>query len=390
MKHLQMKYNWVQMLYWIATCSLTGYIAVFLQWKGLSNTEIGIVTGMGCILSIIVGPFISGLIGQIEHLTINKLLTMIIVYQILIFLLITFLKLPTVIIMILDISIITLSYACVPLLSMICMNHLKVGHYINFGIARGLGSIAYATTAFSIGLLVDKLNPSLLVIFFVCGMILLLIDLYSIEDVEISGDAKSAEHIYVLNFIRTYHFYFIILLGFGITFGASAMLSTYLINIVKHLGGTTSFYGIAVFAMAASELPFMAITHTLLKHFKSEQLFVVAGMMYLVRNLLICLAPNLPILILGMLSQGASYGLFTATITYYVSDHIDGKHEMMGQTMISMMSTGLGSFMGNVMGGLLQDNFGLSIMLISGIIMTIVGSLILVVFSLKQLQTYKS
>ena len=292
--------------------------------------------------------------------------------------------------MILDISIITLSYACVPLLSMICMNHLKVGHYINFGISRGLGSIAYATTAFSIGLLVDKLNPSLLVIFFVCGMILLLIYLYSIEDVEISGDAKSAEHISVFNFIRTYHFYFIILLGFGITFGASAMLSTYLINIVKHLGGTTSFYGIAVFAMAASELPFMAITHTLLKHFKSEQLFVVAGMMYLVRNLLICLAPNLPILILGMLSQGASYGLFTATITYYVSDHIDGKHEMMGQTMISMMSTGLGSFMGNVMGGLLQDNFGLSIMLISGIIMTIVGSLILVVFSLKQLQTYKS
>ena len=152
MKHLQMKYNLVQMLYWVATCSLTGYIAVFLQWKGLSNTELSIVTGMGCILSVVVGPFVSGLIGQIEHLTINKLLTIIIIYQMLIFLLITFLKLPAVIIMILDISIITLSYACVPLLSMICMNHLKVGHYINFGLARGLGSIAYATTAFSIGL----------------------------------------------------------------------------------------------------------------------------------------------------------------------------------------------------------------------------------------------
>ena len=54
MKHLQMKYNLVQMLYWVAAGSLTGYIAVFLQWKGLSNTEIGIVTGMGCILSFVV------------------------------------------------------------------------------------------------------------------------------------------------------------------------------------------------------------------------------------------------------------------------------------------------------------------------------------------------
>ncbi|HAJ15411.1 MAG TPA: MFS transporter, partial [Erysipelotrichaceae bacterium] len=47
------------MLYWLTTCALTGYIAVFLQWKGLSNTEIGIVTGMGCILSVVVGPFVS-------------------------------------------------------------------------------------------------------------------------------------------------------------------------------------------------------------------------------------------------------------------------------------------------------------------------------------------
>ena len=230
----------------------------------------------------------------------------------------------------------------------------------------------------------------MLVLFFVVGMVLLLVDLYTIEEIAINSDAKTDTHISVFKFIKTYRFYFVILLGFGITFGASAMLSTYLINIVKSLGGTTSFYGIAVFAMAASELPFMAITHTLLKHFKSEQLFVVAGIMYLVRNLLICLAPNLPILILGMLSQGASYGLFTATITYYVSDHIDRKHEMMGQTMISMMSTGLGSFMGNVMGGLLQDCFGLSIMLIAGLIMTLIGSLILVVFSLKQLKTHAS
>ena len=165
MKHLQMKYNLVQMLYWVATCSLTGYIAVFLQWKGLTNSEIGIVTGMGCILSVFVGPYVSGLISKAKTLTINKLITIIIAYQMLIFLLITFISLPAFVIMILDISIITLSYACVPLLSMICMDHLKVGHYINFGLARGLGSIAYATTAFSIGLLVDYFNPAILVVF---------------------------------------------------------------------------------------------------------------------------------------------------------------------------------------------------------------------------------
>ena len=214
----------------------------------------------------------------------------------------------------------------------------------------------------------------------------MLVDLYRIEEVVIETNAQTTETISILKFIKAYPFYFAILLGFGIAFGASAMLSTYLINIVKNLGGTTSFYGIAVFAMAASELPFMAITHTLLKHFKSEQLFIIAGFMYVVRNLFICFAPSLPILILGMLAQGASYGLFTATITYYVSDHVERQHEMLGQTMISVMSTGIGSFMGNVMGGFLQDSFGLNVMLVAGAVMTVIGSMILIAISLKKLR----
>lgn len=53
MKRLQMKYNCVQFLYWITNCTIFGYIAIFLQYKGLSNTEIGIVTAMGSIMMLI-------------------------------------------------------------------------------------------------------------------------------------------------------------------------------------------------------------------------------------------------------------------------------------------------------------------------------------------------
>ena len=49
MKHLQMKYNGIQFLYWITNCTIFGYVAIFLQYKGLTNTEIGIVTAMGSI-----------------------------------------------------------------------------------------------------------------------------------------------------------------------------------------------------------------------------------------------------------------------------------------------------------------------------------------------------
>ena len=57
MKSLQSKYNILHILYWISYLSIYGYIAIFLQYKGLSNTEIGIVSGAGALLSIFISPF---------------------------------------------------------------------------------------------------------------------------------------------------------------------------------------------------------------------------------------------------------------------------------------------------------------------------------------------
>ena len=46
---LKAKYNFLHLFYWFTGCCINGFIAVFLQSKGLTNTEIGIVTGGSCI-----------------------------------------------------------------------------------------------------------------------------------------------------------------------------------------------------------------------------------------------------------------------------------------------------------------------------------------------------
>ena len=69
MKHLQMKYNGIQFLYWITNCTIFGYVAIFLQYKGLTNTEIGIVTAMGSIMMLLLSANISNLPNQFEKLT---------------------------------------------------------------------------------------------------------------------------------------------------------------------------------------------------------------------------------------------------------------------------------------------------------------------------------
>ncbi len=382
MKSLQMKYNFLHILYWITYCSVYGYVAVFLQFKGLSNTEIGIVTGVGAILSIFISPFISSLVGKIKGLTIKKLMLILYCLMVIIFASLVFLPLPTIIIMILYMSLTCLMVSNVPFLSMICTQYLKEGQYINFGLSRGLGSVSYAATAIVIGRMIDFINPTIIGYIHCISSILLLILLFSMPDSSMDTTDEKDDSISIFQIINQYKTFFFILVGFAFSSGASTSLTTYLIDIVKNLGGNTSLYGIAVFCMAASEMPFMAITHSLLKKYKSETLILAASLFYLARNFTICLAPSLPILLIGMMFQGCSYGLFTATITYYVNDYLDPKHHMMGQTMIGMMSTGLGSSIGNLCGGVLQDHFGLNNMLVFACTLTIIG-VIIVFFTVR-------
>lgn len=377
-KSLQMKYNLLHILYWITSCTIYGYTAVFLQYKNLSNTQIGIVTGAGAIASIFISPFISSLIGKIKGLSIKKLMLILYCFMFIDFALLTFFNLPAFLIMILYMTLICLIVSNVPFLSMICMNYLKEGKYINFGLSRGMGSVSYAVSAVVLGQLISFINPTIIGYVHFISSIALLILLFSMPDNNINNDNKQqTKEVSALHIIKEYKTFFFILIGFSFAFGASTSLSTYLINIVKKLGGDTSLYGVAIFCMAASEMPIMAITHSLLKKFKSETLLFVAIVFYLARNFTICLAPILPILLIGMMFQGCSYGLFTATITYYVNDYLKEQDQMMGQTMIGMMSTGLGSSIGNIIGGILQDTLGLSSMLVFACSMTVMGVIVM-------------
>lgn len=380
MKHLQLRYNLLQIFYWLTSCTIYGYTAVFLQYKGLNNTQIGIVTGLGAFLSIFSSPYISSLVTRIKMLTIRKLMLVTYIIMFCIWIIMIVVPLPSYVLIGLFILIINMIVSNVPLLSMICMDYLKSGHYLNFGLARGAGSVSYAVSAVLLGQFIDLLNPSVLAIAHAIGAIFLFTDLFTMPDISISSAKDNQkDSISMYHFILKYKRFFMILLAFGFLFGASSTLATFLVNIVKKLGGNTSVYGIAIFCMAASEMPFMAIAHSLMKRIRTESILLFASLMYIFRNFLICFAPSLSVLLIGLAFQGISYGLFTAAITYYVNEAVEEKDTMMGQTMIGVLTTGMGATIGNFLGGYLQDCFGLSVMLAFALVLTVIGVLLMII-----------
>lgn len=382
MKTLQMKYNFLHIFFFITYCAVYGYVTLFLQSKGMSNSLVGIVTGVGAISTVVLSPVISSLLSKIKGLTMNTLLTILYAVMMTSFLMVTFIRLPNVMILGLYMLIIAFLVSSVPLLSTICTDYLKKGQYINFGLSRGLGSVAYASCAVVLGRLIESLGTNVLAITFIIFGLLFLGILYSLPPVEVERQQAQKEGT-IFSIIKQYPMFFCLLIGFSASFAATSSLSVYLINIVTSLGGTTSLYGIAIFLMGTSEMPVMSITHTLLKKVSAETLFVVSAICYILRNFLITLAPNLVILLIGMLFQGVSYGLFFAVVTYYVADHLEQKDQVMGQTLIAIMTTGIGSTIGNLLGGFLQDNLGLNSMLIFVEVLTAIGTSIVLFTILK-------
>ena len=376
-KSLQMKYNILHILFWISYLSIYGYIAIFLQYKGLTNAEIGVVSGAGALLSMFVSPFISSLISKINGLTIKKMMLILYFIMLVLFVSLVFFDLPIWLIMMMYVALLCLAVSNVPFLSMICMDYLKAGKYVNFGLSRGMRSVAYAVGAVVVSQMISWINPTVIVYVYIIFSLLLLYVLFSMPDTPVS-QVPEAKKVSVFTIIKNYRTFFLMLLSFAFVYSASNTISTYLINIIVNLGGNTSIYGIAIFFMAASEMPFMAITHNLLKKYKAETLLLAAIFFYLVRNFTICFAPNIVIVLIGMMFQGISFGIFTATIAYYVNDYLKVEDQMMGQTMIAMMSSGLGAAIGNIVGGFLQDYFGIESMFVFIGVMTVIGFVIMV------------
>lgn len=391
MKNIQTKYSLLQIVYWITSCAVMGYTAIYLQYKGLTNTEIGVVTGASCVLTMFVSPFVASLPSKVKALTIHRLFEIVFIYMTVVFLAVSYINLPAVAVMVLYMALICSSVSVVPLLSAIAMHFISKGENINFGLSRGMGSVSYAASAVVLGQFVNIFDPNVISIIFSISAVLFLILLQTIPNIETeqarvqSGNEKSG----LMDIVKKYKVFFIILFGNALVFAGASSLSTYLINIINDLGGSTTFYSAAVFVMAASELPPMMVTRKFMRRFGAMPMVIFAAVCYMIRNILVCIAPHIAVVLIGMMFQGTSYGILTSLMAYYVTDTFDRQDQMMGQSMIGVMTTGLGSMIGNVLGGVLQDNFGINSMYAFVIAVTITGAVIMIVAASQNMASKK-
>ena len=242
---------------------------------------------------------------------------------------------------------------------------IRRGVPIRYSLGRGVGSLAYAVCCVALGLQVSAwgVETTLLTHAALTALEILLVITYPVCPVE-SDAAGPAPALHSALWLLRKNPRFALMLA-AILFGLTGCLpmSNFLVNVVTSRGGATGDLGIALFLMAAFELPTAFFFRRLYRRLGGGRLLVVSMLFCLLKALALLLSPSLPFVLLSQPLQMLGYGLFTPTSVYYVNDSVPPEDQVKGQTLMMVASNGLGGVLGSLFAGSILDLGGTDAML---------------------------
>jgi MFS transporter, PPP family, 3-phenylpropionic acid transporter len=429
-RQLTLRYAFLQITYWISQCCIYSFAAVYLQSKNFNNTQIGIVLALASVLSIVLQPAVAAFADKTKKISLRYIVVslMLIVFILALFLLI----MPESLTLIASIYILisAIQFTLNPLFNSLALEYLNLGIPMNYGLARGMGSIFFAITSSSLGYIVDLFGAGIIVTIFLVSYIFVILSaiLFKItlpksminnanssaafnikkgdkkagtiesseekidhSSIGLSDDGKrsidkspsvSEDSTETTNTSGIFHFFVkykkfsFLLIGIAMLFYSHSLINTYLINIMEHVGGNSKDMGISLGIAAAVELPTMGLFIYIIRKFKCNKLMIISAFFFLVKIIITWAAPNVLTVHISQVFQMFCYALYTPASVYYVNSIVDDNDKVKGQSMLGVASMGIAGTVANITGGKILDTVGVSNMLLIGTIVTAIGFVI--------------
>lgn len=382
-KRLNGQYGALHSAYWMLSGIVFGFTTVFLQSREYTNYEIGIIFALGNIVGFVAQPLVAGIVDKSRK---RALLPCILCTLALSLLLMT--------------CVLFLPSACLPLsaafvillagnilLQPLCISLSfyidSWGYRINFSAARAIGSFSYALSSVVLGILVQRVSinavpVSYIVITIVLGIITLLFTTQekpyrSTSYGSIDIQEKSSG---LLEFITENKRFALFLLGTSLLFFTHSLIGNFMIEFVRNIGGNSADLGNILAFMTLAEVPVMLLFSKLTRRFRCSSLMRFAVIMFTVKELAIYLSPSIPVLYASEALQALSFAIFVPASVRYVDEVIVKRNSVKGQSYVTA-TISLGSIFASFLGGMLLDRVGASDTLLTGVLVSAVGTLVM-------------
>lgn len=239
--------------------------------------------------------------------------------------------------------------------------YIERGLDLNFGLARGFGSLFFALMTYFLGDFVAKFGVEVILfagfIFSVGFFIILILLPYDYEkdftkDQEIDLDKS--------NFFKKYKNFSIVLIAFSLIMAVHNNINTFLLQVMQSVGAGNKEMGTALFIGALFEMPIMFGFSQVLKKFSTWKMLMVSALFFAIRVLIYIYSTSVVGIYIAQIFQLLSFALFISASVYYTEERMNKGDSQLGQSMNASAVT-FGSVIGSLAGGFLIKNFSLTI-----------------------------
>ena len=374
-KSLTFQYTFHQMAYWATAAGVVSFATAFLLQQGFAASTVGLLLASGNLLSCGFQPVLASWADRTGGNVLKWLTLVLTLISGACFASIQLLPLPEMLFGLLYLLGVFAFDAMNPLMNALNVSYMTNGYSINYGLSRGLGSLAYAFAALGIGKVMARFGSEWM-IWISLGLLAVNAAMtlsYPSLMTSVLKKKENRDACPVPVFFRRYKWYCVSLLGVMLLGMFHAMTENYLIEIVTPLGGDSGTVGVALFVATAIEAVFLVYLDRIRSRISDNWLLKIAGLSFVLKSVLFLAAGNVMTIYAIQLLQATSYTFLSPIQMYYANNKIRGADMVKGQAF-STASYTLGCAAGNFAGGQLLSAFDVRTMLIAGIAMAVAGT----------------
>lgn len=383
------RYAVINATYFMGFCGVHAYASVFMLERGFTNFQIGILLALANVFSVLLQPVIAGLIDKPGKLTNRLAASLCTLLMIVLSVSLVFIKQEKILVFIIFVLIYMIQMAYQPIIIAMNFEYAEKGCHINFGLARGLGSVGFAVYSPVIGNLLERYDVSVIhigdAIALTAGLLFLLTFTLPEEEgtqtsensgrIEKDVEKELVAHNNFFDFAKHYPRFMLFSAATILVFFAHNMLNDYLIQIITPLGGTERHIGYATSLAAVLELPTMALFVKMTKKISCEMLLKLSTVFFTLKIVLLFLASGIAGVFISQFCQIAAYALFIPASAYYANMAMEKADQVKGQAYVNCAITLGGTFSGLICGRIL-DLAGPKMMLGCGVIASFLGAVL--------------
>lgn len=352
---------------------ILSFLPLYLQFKGLRETEIGWVLAIGPLATIFAQPFWGYLSDKFK--TVKWILLICIIG-----LLIgssSFFQMETLISILLMGAVFYFFTTPIGALGDSLAQRRAMDLGISFGSIRTWGSIGFAISSLVIGALLSRVGIQYMIwpyLFF--GTMALLV-VFRLKDVKVDTDPVQFKDIEKI--IKNKPFLIFLVLMIFITIPHRAN-DSFIGLYVTELGGSESLVGLAWFVGVFMEAVVFASAGFWFRKYQPIVFVIAAGVLYTIRWLLYAAIDN-PFLIIALqFMHGLTYGVFYIAAFQLVTRLIPKSLQATGHLVFFAVFFGVSGIVSSLSGGAIMDSLGGSSLYFGMGVFTFIGTVLLTVY----------